>query len=120
MTPEFHITEKAAERIRRLVERHDGPVAGLRLYTKAAGCSGLMYRIDFAESPRPEDAVLEVAGTKLFIDRASLPYLKGARMDFKEDRFETGFVFENPNAKALCGCGESFMVDDMAADGTAR
>ena len=110
MKAEFDITEKAAERIRRLVARHEGPVAGLRLYTKAAGCSGLMYRIDFVAEPDPGDAVIEVAGTKLFIDRASLPYLKGARMDFREDRFETGFVFENPNAKTLCGCGESFMV----------
>ncbi len=110
MKAEFDITEKAAERIRRLVAGHEGPVAGLRLYTKAAGCSGLMYRIDFVAEPDPGDAVIEVAGAKLFIDRASLPYLKGARMDWKEDRFETGFVFDNPNAKALCGCGESFMV----------
>ncbi|GER05849.1 hypothetical protein GCM10007972_06150 [Iodidimonas muriae] len=110
MTAEFEITEKAAAHIKALMAKRDTPALGIRLYTKAAGCSGLMYKVDYVETARDDDAVVDVADVKLFIDKESLPYLKGARMDWKDDKFETGFVFDNPNAKALCGCGESFMV----------
>lgn len=104
------VTDKAVEQVKALMGKRPTPAAGIRLYTKTAGCSGLMYKVDYVDEPRDDDAVLDVDGVKLFIDRESLPYLKGAVMDFKTDKFETGFVFENPNAKALCGCGESFMV----------
>ena len=46
----------------------------------------------------------------LFVDGPSLLYLIGSRMDWKEDDFAAGFVFDNPNAKGMCGCGESFTV----------
>jgi len=110
MQTEFEITETAAEKVKTLMGKRTEPAVGLRVSTKSAGCSGLMYQLDYVEEANPEDAVVEVDGVKLFIDRESLPYLKGARMDWKDDRFETGFVFENPNAKSMCGCGESFMV----------
>lgn len=109
MTAELEITDKAAERVKALMARRPD-AAGIRLFTKAAGCSGLMYKVDYVEETTPDDAVIEVAGVRLFVDRESLPYLVGARMDWKDDKFETGFVFDNPNAKSLCGCGESFMV----------
>lgn len=109
MTTELRITDKAAARLKALMERRPD-AAGIRLFTKAAGCSGLMYKVDYVEEAAPGDEIVEVAGVRLFVDRESLPYLAGARMDWKEDRFETGFVFDNPNAKSLCGCGESFMV----------
>ncbi|GAB4120704.1 MAG: iron-sulfur cluster assembly protein IscA [Rhodothalassiaceae bacterium] len=106
---QIEITERAAARLRDVLARHPEG-GGVRLYTKAAGCSGLMYRVEWVERPCADDAVVEAGGVSLFVDKESLPYLKGLRMDWKEDRFETGFVFDNPNAKALCGCGESFMV----------
>ncbi|PZP83675.1 MAG: Fe-S cluster assembly scaffold SufA, partial [Azospirillum brasilense] len=31
-------------------------------------------------------------------------------MDFKEEKFKSGFTFTNPNEKGRCGCGESFNV----------
>jgi iron-sulfur cluster assembly protein len=31
-------------------------------------------------------------------------------MDYREDKFTSGFTFTNPNEKARCGCGESFSV----------
>jgi Fe-S cluster assembly iron-binding protein IscA len=36
--------------------------------------------------------------------------LVGSVMDWREDDFAAGFVFDNPNAKGACGCGESFTV----------
>ncbi len=110
----FTITERAAERVRALLARRDPPAAGIRLTTRVAGCSGFMYDIQYVDTPGPDDVAVTDKGVTLFIDRASLPYLKGTVMDWREDRFETGFVFDNPNATALCGCGESFMVEKQA------
>lgn len=109
MTARLEITDKAAERVRALMARRPD-AAGIRLWTKAAGCSGLMYKVDYVEAAAAGDEIVEVAGVRLFVDRDSLPYIAGLRMDWKDDKFETGFVFDNPNAKSLCGCGESFMV----------
>jgi iron-sulfur cluster assembly protein len=63
-----------------------------------------------AKAPQPGDETVETPGGTLFIDGGSLMYLIGSRMDWKEDDFAAGFVFENPNAKGSCGCGESFTV----------
>jgi len=110
MQTDIEVTDTAAGHIRAIMDKRDTPAAGLRLYTKTAGCSGLMYQVEYVDEPRADDAMIEVAGVKIFIDPESLPYLKGMRLDWKDDKFERGFVFDNPNAKSLCGCGESFMV----------
>ena len=110
----FTITDRAAERIRALLARREPPAACIRLTTKVAGCSGFMYDIGYVDEPGPDDVAVTDKGVTLYIDRPSLPYLKGTVMDWREDRFETGFVFDNPNATALCGCGESFMVEQKA------
>jgi iron-sulfur cluster assembly protein len=104
------LTPAAERRIAALLARAPGPVAGVRLSTPRRGCSGLSYSIDYVEQPRPGDeAVATPAGT-LFVDGASLLYLVGSVMDWNEDDFTAGFVFQNPNARGTCGCGESFTV----------
>ena len=47
---------------------------------------------------------------KIFIDPAAIMFLLGSTMDFKSDKFKSGFVFMNPNETERCGCGESFSV----------
>ena len=56
------------------------------------------------------DEKIETPGGAFYIDGASVLYLVGSTMDWREDDFAAGFVFENPNAKGACGCGESFTV----------
>jgi iron-sulfur cluster assembly protein len=104
------LTPSATERVKKLIAEADKPVAGLRLSTPQRGCSGLMYKLDYVETPNPKDEVITIDGNRLFIDGASLLYLIGSQMDWKEDDFTAGFVFTNPNAKGACGCGESFHV----------
>ena len=53
---------------------------------------------------------IETPGGTFFIDASSVLYLIGTTMDWVEDDFAAGFVFNNPNAKGSCGCGESFTV----------
>ncbi|MCG2840737.1 iron-sulfur cluster assembly accessory protein [Sandaracinobacter sp. RS1-74] len=104
------LTPGAERRIADLIAKAPGPVAGVRLSTPKRGCSGLAYSIDYVETAKPGDEAIETPSGTLFVDGGSLLYLIGSVMDWREDDFTAGFVFENPNAKGSCGCGESFTV----------
>jgi iron-sulfur cluster assembly protein len=104
------LTAGAERRIADLLAKAPGPVAGVRLSTPKRGCSGLAYSIDYVESPRAGDEAIATPSGTLFVDGGSLLYLIGSVMDWVEDDFTAGFVFQNPNAKGSCGCGESFTV----------
>ena len=83
---------------------------GVKLSTPRRGCSGLAYSVDYVTEAQAFDERIETPGGTFFIDGASVLYLIGSTMDWVEDDFTAGFVFENPNAKGSCGCGESFHV----------
>lgn len=104
------ITDKAIDQIKTIAstENPDG-TKGLRLSVIGGGCSGLSYKIEFGES-KEKDNVLKFGDVKVLIDPKSLIYLKGIVLDFKDGLNGKGFVFENPNAKNTCGCGESFSL----------
>ncbi|NBB69584.1 MAG: iron-sulfur cluster assembly accessory protein [Alphaproteobacteria bacterium] len=104
------ITPAAAERIRNLMAAHGGDAEGIRLAVKTAGCSGLTYKLDFAEQIGEGDEVVELDGTKLIIDPEAVMFVIGTEMDFVEDKLGASFQFRNPNEKGRCGCGESFTV----------
>ncbi len=82
---------------------------GLRIAVIGGGCSGLQYKIEFSPA-KEKDNILEFDGVKVLIDPKSAIYLKGIVLDFKDGLNGKGFVFDNPNAKNTCGCGESFTV----------
>ncbi len=104
------LTEAAAQRARMLIDKSDKPVLGLRVGVKARGCSGMSYFVEYAEAPKKFEDVVEDKGVKIFVDPAATMFLLGSEMDYVEDKFQTGFVFKNPNEKGRCGCGESFHV----------
>jgi len=104
------VTDAAAERVRQLMARTDKPVLGLRVGVKSRGCSGMSYFVEYAEDRRKFEDVIESKGVKIFIDPTATMFLIGSEMDYVEDKFQTGFVFTNPNEKGRCGCGESFHV----------
>ncbi len=104
------ITDKALQQIKSIssVENKDGN-KGLRLAVNGGGCSGLSYKIEFSD-PKEKDNILNFDGVKVLIDPKSVIYLKGIVLDFKDGLNGKGFVFDNPNAKNTCGCGESFSL----------
>jgi iron-sulfur cluster assembly protein len=108
--PPITLTERAAARVRELVERSEKPVLGLRVGVKARGCSGMSYVVEYAEERRKFEDVVEQHGVKLFIDPTAVMYLLGSELDYKDEKMESGFVFSNPNEKGRCGCGESFTI----------
>ncbi len=110
MPPILKITDAAAARIEALVARAEEPVLGLRVGVKTGGCSGLMYEVEYAKEKKPFEETVEDKGVKVFVDPTALMYLIGAELDFKQSKFESGFVFNNTNAADACGCGESFRI----------
>ena len=104
------LTPAAEARVAALMARAPDGAVGVKLSTPRRGCSGLAYSVDYVEAASPFDERVETPGGTLFIDGASVLYLVGSTMDWVEDDFAAGFVFNNPNATGACGCGESFTV----------
>jgi iron-sulfur cluster assembly accessory protein len=82
--------------------------AGLRIAVVGGGCSGFQYQMTLDREAQADDKVIDIDGLKIFIDTRSLLYLNGTQVDYVEGENGSGFKFDNPNAKASCGCGESF------------
>ena len=105
----IEVTPKAVAKIKEALATHHLE-GGLRLGVLGGGCSGLSYQFKFDARPRPTDKVFECDGVKVFVDPKSYIYLHGLTLDYKESLLQSGFVFENPNAKKTCGCGTSFVA----------
>ena len=104
------LTDAANRRIAALLSDATDDVIGVKLSTPQRGCSGLAYSVDYVTEADPLDEKIETPGGDFYVDAASVLYLIGSTMDWKEDDFTAGFVFDNPNATGSCGCGESFTV----------
>ena len=109
-TPIIKITEKASARVQEIIKNASSEVIGLRIGIKTAGCSGLKYNIEFAKEQKAFEDAIDVNGIRILIDPTAVMFLVGSEMDWKEDKFSSSFVFNNPNETARCGCGESFSV----------
>jgi iron-sulfur cluster assembly protein len=103
------ITDVAAQRVSDFLKNR-GSGIGIRLAVQTTGCSGLGYNIEFVDAINKEDTVFDNNGVKVIVDAKSLIYLDGTEIDFVKEGLNEGFEFNNPNAKAECGCGESFTV----------
>ena len=105
------ISGKAIKEIHKIMEENNfTPDVGLRVGVKGGGCSGLTYSMGFDPESRDSDTIIEQDDIKLYVDGKSLFYLMGTELDFTNGLNGKGFVFNNPNAKKTCGCGESFGV----------
>jgi iron-sulfur cluster assembly protein len=103
------LTENAANHVHSYLAKR-GKGVGLRLGVRTSGCSGMAYKLEFADNVNPEDHQFESHGVKVIVDPKSLPYLQGTELDYAREGLNEGFKFRNPNVKDECGCGESFNV----------
>lgn len=104
------VTERAAEKIRSLIEEADSLKPYLRVAVKGGGCSGLSYDLSFDDTKNEKDTLYEDKGINILVDNKSLLYLFGTELEFSDGLNGKGFEFINPNASRTCGCGESFAV----------
>ena len=110
--PVVDITENAASELKGYLEKQGKPMAGLRVFVSAGGCSGLSYGMVPEEKSSDDDYVITQHGAKLIVDKSSMPFIAGSVIDFQSDKLMGGgFVVKNPNAVSTCGCGESFKTE---------
>jgi iron-sulfur cluster assembly protein len=103
------LTEKAANHVQSFLARRGKGVA-LRVGVRTSGCSGMAYKLEFADAVEPSDLQFESHGVRVVVDPKSLPYVDGTELDYTREGLNEGFKFTNPNVKDECGCGESFNV----------
>lgn len=104
----IQLTESAILKIKDLLLEENNPNLKLRTFVQGGGCSGMQYGFTFDEDQNEDDFALEENGVIILVDSASMMYLDGASIDYKEDVMGNSFVIKNPNAETTCGCGSSF------------
>lgn len=86
---------------------------GIEIKVKNSGCSGKGYYLDFVF----EESVERKLKTCMFddltvkIDKNDFLYLENISLSVEKDEFSKRISFKNPNAKEVCGCGESFKFE---------
>lgn len=103
------LTENAAKHVRNFMIKR-GKGVGLRIGVRTSGCSGMAYKLEFADEMAADDLQFVSGGVTLLVDPKSLPYIDGMELDYTREGLNEGFKFNNPNVKSECGCGESFGV----------
>ena len=103
------LTDAAARHVTRYMAKR-GKGVGVRLGVKTTGCSGLAYKLEYADEIAPEDVVFEDQGIKVLVDPKSMAYIDGTHLDFVREGLNEGFKFLKPNERDRCGWGESFRV----------
>ena len=103
------ISEAAARHVTPYITKR-GKGVGVRLGVNTTGCSGLAYKLEYADEIAPEDVVFEDNGVTVLVDPKSLAYIDGTQLDFVREGLNEGFRFVNPNERDRCGCGESFRI----------
>jgi iron-sulfur cluster assembly protein len=106
------VTDRAVQAIRDCIaaEKKSMDSAVLRVAVKGGGCSGFMYDLTIDEATTESDTIIQNQDVRIAVDKKSKLFLLGMTLDYTSGLNGKGFVFSNPNAKATCGCGESFTV----------
>jgi iron-sulfur cluster assembly protein len=101
------LTPEAIAKVKSILDERKEEM-GLRIAVVGGGCSGFQYQMTLDKEPRTDDEILDMEGLKVYVDTRSLMYLNGTKVDYVDGQNGSGFKFDNPNAKASCGCGETF------------
>jgi iron-sulfur cluster assembly protein len=111
-TAPIELTEKAASEVRRIIAEQNLPEKlHLRLRVVGGGCSGFQHKLDLDPAVNDKlDETFEIHGISVVIDKRSLLYMSGVKVDFHDDLNKRGFSINNPSAKTTCGCGSSFSM----------
>ncbi len=104
------LTDRAAEKVRKLRAGEENPDLLLRVYITGGGCAGFSYGFSFDESSREGDSIFSNGDVQMVVDSLSIQYLMGSEVDYSEGLQGSRFIINNPNAQTTCGCGSSFSV----------
>lgn len=105
----FTLTESAAKQIKNQLAKRGSGLA-LRIGVKQVGCSGYAYTYDYADEVLADDQLFEGFDAKVVLDKDTLQYIDGSKLDFVTEGLKQTFKVDNPKVTAMCGCGESFSI----------
>lgn len=106
-TPTVTLTPSAVKHIKKQLAKYPDAI-GIRLGVRKSGCSGYKYETEWVESQHSSDLVFHTDSVDIFVKEEHLPVVNGIEVDFVTEGVNSLFKFNNPNATAECGCGESF------------
>ncbi len=105
------LTTNAADQIKKILSNAPNGVDSVLVGIDKSGCNGYSYKLDFAKaSDLTSFDSVDIHGVKILIDPKATMFLLGSTMDYRTDKLSSRFVFDNPNEKGTCGCGESFNI----------
>ena len=105
------ISDQAAVQIKKIISTSSTIVDGIIVGVDKTGCSGYAYKIDYATKDNYKNfELIQTKGVKVYVDPSAIMFLVGSEMDYSQDKLASRFVFNNPNEKSSCGCGESFTI----------
>ena len=105
------ISDQAAIQIKKILSNTSDEIDGIIVSIDKTGCSGYAYKIDYATKDNTKEyELIETKGVKVFVEPKATMFLIGSEMDYSTDKIASRFVFNNPNEKSSCGCGESFNI----------
>ena len=111
MSELISVTSNAINQIKVILSNAPDGTDALVVGVDKSGCSGYSYKLDFGNSTDLNNYETIIKdGIKILIDPKATMFLLGAVMDYRTDKLSSRFVFDNPNEKGTCGCGESFTV----------
>ncbi len=115
------LTDRAAQRMRDIMDAADEDFIGVRIGVKNGGCAGMEYEMNYASAAAKFDEVVEDNGITILIDPKAILFLLGTEIDYVTEKLSSRFVFNNPNQTDACGCGESVTIVPVAdLDGLNR
>ena len=109
-TVQITVTERAANRIKFILENESNQDQVFRVSVLGGGCSGFQYSFKFDHETAPDDIFIDKNSIRVAIDPISANYLNGSEIDYTDELIGATFVITNPNAVASCGCGTSFSL----------
>ena len=107
-------TPQAADKAKAILKDKGFPeTSGFRFSIKGGGCYGFEYSIEIEnekkfDMPSKDDEIIISNGVRIIVDKKSLIFMEGTEIDWEESNFGHRFIYSNPNAKGICGCGISF------------
>ena len=100
------LTEQAKDKMLSILMDENATM--IRFGLQGGGCNGFQYFFAIETTKEEDDFEFPLGGEyKLVVDAASSMYLEEAEIHYKKDLMGESFVFNNPNQKSSCGCGNS-------------
>lgn len=105
------ITKIASDKILYFMKKENKEGYILRVSIQGGGCSGLNYILKFDKNTKSDDIIIKDDNLTIACDPKTIKYIKGLEIDYEtKNLLKTGFIFNNPNSKTSCSCGESFSI----------